>query len=211
MSSVNQGPCWDTGDSLGWGKAQGRAETSAHWTTSLWKASPCHNILKEQVGHHAATVCQATAPQASQGSVTCQATRPTPHRTARLPPHGPTGPPLASPPGYHLPAHWPLPTTGGLKHHQTLAPNLPRRCRQTGLDAKGVTPEQLRLKFCSWTRNFFSFFFFLFSLSVYLSCSLSDCPPYLPVDFLGCPFFFPFPSFSFFSFFLGIVSFTIIS
>jgi hypothetical protein len=40
--------------------------------------------------------------------------------------------------------------TGGLQHHQTLAPNLPRRCRQTGLEAKGVTPELLRLKFyCS--------------------------------------------------------------
>jgi hypothetical protein len=30
---------------------------------------------------------------------------------------------------------------GRLGHHQTPAPNLPRRCRQTGLDAKGVTPE----------------------------------------------------------------------
>jgi hypothetical protein len=31
--------------------------------------------------------------------------------------------------------------TGGLQHHQTQAPNQPRRHRQTGLDAKGVTPE----------------------------------------------------------------------
>jgi hypothetical protein len=29
MSSMNQGPCWDAGDMLGWGKAQGKAETSA--------------------------------------------------------------------------------------------------------------------------------------------------------------------------------------
>jgi hypothetical protein len=39
-----------------------------------------------------------------------------------------------------------------------LAPNLPRRHRQTRLDAKGVTPELLRLEFyCSWTGNFFFF------------------------------------------------------
>jgi hypothetical protein len=45
-----------------------------------------------------------------------------------------------------------------------LAPNLLRRCRQTGLDAKGVTQELLRLKcYCSWTGNFF-----FFSLSVCL-------------------------------------------
>jgi hypothetical protein len=31
--------------------------------------------------------------------------------------------------------------TGGLQHLQMPALNLPRRCRQTGLDAKGVTPE----------------------------------------------------------------------
>jgi hypothetical protein len=40
--------------------------------------------------------------------------------------------------------------TGGFLHCQMPAPNLPRRCRQTGLDAKGVTPELLRLIFyCS--------------------------------------------------------------
>jgi hypothetical protein len=48
--------------------------------------------------------------------------------------------------------------TGGLQHHKTLAPNLLGRrrptgeqiIRQPGLDAKGVTPELLRLKFyCS--------------------------------------------------------------
>jgi hypothetical protein len=92
-------------------------------------------------------------------------------------------------------------TTGGLQHHQMPAPNLPRRNRQTGLDAKVVTPELLRLKlYCFWTRDFFcSFFsfFFLFSLSICLSCSLSDCLPYLLVDFFGSPFFF-FPFFFFF-------------
>jgi hypothetical protein len=43
--------------------------------------------------------------------------------------------------------HWLSPTTGGLQHHQMPAPNLPRRCRRTGLDAKGVTPKLLRLNF----------------------------------------------------------------
>jgi hypothetical protein len=70
MSSVNQGPCWDSGDTLGWGKAQGKAETSAPWIPSPWKASPHHDTLKEQAGHH-------------------------PHTTATRPPghHPPTGPP----------------------------------------------------------------------------------------------------------------------
>jgi hypothetical protein len=77
------------------------------------------------------------------------------HHPTRLPPHRLTRP---------------LPTTGGLQHHQTLTPNMSKRCRKTGLDAKGVTPELLRLKFyCSWTRDFF---FFLFSLSFCLSCLL---------------------------------------
>jgi hypothetical protein len=35
--------------------------------------------------------------------------------------------------------------TGGSQHHQMPAPNLHRRHRQTGLDAKGVTPEQRTL------------------------------------------------------------------
>jgi hypothetical protein len=38
--------------------------------------------------------------------------------------------------------------TGGLPHHQMLAPNLLRKLRQTGLDAEGAAPELLRLKFC---------------------------------------------------------------
>jgi hypothetical protein len=38
----------------------------------------------------------------------------------------------------------------GLHYCQTLASNLPRKYRQTGLDAKGETPELLSLKFyCS--------------------------------------------------------------
>jgi hypothetical protein len=57
MSSMNQETCWDAGDMLGWDKAQGRAETSAPWTPSPWKASPCHD--KQQAGHHhhAAAIC----------------------------------------------------------------------------------------------------------------------------------------------------------
>jgi hypothetical protein len=31
---------------LGWGEAPGRAKTSVFWTPSSWKASPCHNFLK---------------------------------------------------------------------------------------------------------------------------------------------------------------------
>jgi hypothetical protein len=120
----------------------------------------------------------------------------------------PAGPPLASPPGLcpsgppglspteqpncRSPAcrlaHWPPPTTERLQQHQTPAPNLPRRCRQTGLDAKGITPELLRLKFyCSWTRNFFFQFSLFFKCS---SCLLSNCPLHLPVDFFGFSFFF---------------------
>jgi hypothetical protein len=39
--------------------------------------------------------------------------------------------------------------------------NLPRTHRQTGLSAKRVTPELLRLKFyCSWTRNLFIYIYF---------------------------------------------------
>jgi hypothetical protein len=55
------------------------------------------------------------------------------------------------------------PGRGGLQHYKTPAPNLPRRCRQTGLNAKGVTPELLRLKnllFLKWE--------FLFSLFSFL-------------------------------------------
>jgi hypothetical protein len=57
------------------------------------------------------------------------------------------------------PAQWLPPAMGGLQHYQTPGPNLPERCRQTRLDANGVTPELLRLKFyCSWTGILFSFF-----------------------------------------------------
>jgi hypothetical protein len=52
VNSMNQGPCWDAGDMLGWRKPPGRTETSALWTPSLWKPSPHHNTLKDQAGHH---------------------------------------------------------------------------------------------------------------------------------------------------------------
>jgi hypothetical protein len=109
-----------------------------------------------------------------------------------------------------LPAHWLLPTTGGFKHYQTPAQNLPKRCRQTRLDAKRVTPELLRLKFyCSGTWNFV--FFFLFSLSVccLVPCLLVHHISLLITLVLHC-FSSPSFSFSFFSFFLGFVSFTIV-
>jgi hypothetical protein len=92
---LNQGPCWDAGDMLVWGKAQGRAETSALWNLSLWKASSLHNSLEEQVGNHphAITVCHHIGPL--------------PHRllTVDMPglhPTGPSGlPPTEQP--YHCP------------------------------------------------------------------------------------------------------------
>jgi hypothetical protein len=159
VSSGNQGPCWDAGDMLVWGKAPGRTETSTHWTPSSWKASPCHNTLKEQVG-----CCPTTG----------------------LPDLRPAGLP-----GRHLLAHCPptmLPptccwhtshclTTGGLQNHQRPAPDLPRRCRQIGLDAKGVTPELLRLKFyCSWTGDiFFLFFKCVFVLFTVWLSTISPC------------------------------------
>jgi hypothetical protein len=55
VSTRNQGPCWDAGDTFGWGKAPGRAKTSAPWTPTPWKASPCHDTLKEQAVHHRQT------------------------------------------------------------------------------------------------------------------------------------------------------------
>jgi hypothetical protein len=94
-----------------------------------------------------------------------QTTTPMPLLGHRLPGLCPTGPP-----GCHS-----LPTTGGLQHHQTPAPNLPRRHKQTGLDTKGVTPELLRLKFyCSWTGDFFFFKCLFLLLTVWLS-TISPC------------------------------------
>jgi hypothetical protein len=156
-------------------------------------------------------LCQATAPQVCQVTV--------------LPSLCPTGPlgccPLASqataPPDNHLPAHqasaWqthqvatqhtcqaaacPPPTIGGLQHHQTLNPNLPRRHRQTGMDAKGVTQEQLRLilLFLNWWFYFFPFLKGLAVLFNVWSSTISPC------WFLWFSFFFFF-SLSFFFFFL---------
>jgi hypothetical protein len=114
-------------------------------------------------------------------------------------------------PGLHpTGAQGPCPNTGGLQHCQIPAPNLPRRCRQTGLKAKGATPELVRLKFyCSWTRNF-SFLFSLFfkCLFILFAVWLSTTSP---CWFLWFSFFFPSFSFSFLSLFLGFVSFTIVS
>jgi hypothetical protein len=89
----NQGTCWDAEDTLGWGKAPGIAETSAPWTSSMWKDSPCHDTLKEQVGCHppASPIglysptkplsfsLPGPQPQASLATA-CQFTRLMPHR-----------------------------------------------------------------------------------------------------------------------------------
>jgi hypothetical protein len=96
--------------------------------------------------------------------------------------HPPDGPMATTPLGHCPPclssplAYQLQPTTGGLQHHQTLAPNLPRRHRKTGLNAKGVTPELLRLKFyCSWTGDFFFFFLFFKCLFVLLTVCPVNC------------------------------------
>jgi hypothetical protein len=57
-----------------------------------------------------------------------------------------TMPPPSTRPPPRRPARPLPPATQGLEHHQMLATSLPRRHRQAGLDAKGVTAELLRLK-----------------------------------------------------------------
>jgi hypothetical protein len=70
---------------------------------------------------------------------------------------------ITAPPGSHSGCHW-------------RAPILPKWHSQTGLDAKGVTSEQLRLQFyCSRTGDFF-----FPSLRVWLSGLLFDHSPSLP-------------------------------
>jgi hypothetical protein len=161
----HQVPCTAT---LLWASAPQNSQTAAHWPTKL----PLHRPTRppfsspsdihpegplglcpaEQCGHHQPP-CQATDMQTHMATP-CWA-----HWATAQPGFCHTDPPDHCPPT-SMP-HRLLPTTGFLQHHQTLAPNLPRRCRQTRLYAKGVTPELLRLKFyCSRTR----IFFFLFSL-----------------------------------------------
>jgi hypothetical protein len=114
---------------------------------------------------------RASSPQASQAAT---------HWPARL---HPTSPPLTG-----LLTHWLQPTTAGLQHHQMLAPNMPRRCKQIRLDVKWVTPELHRLKvYCSWTRDFFPFFLFFKCLLILFTVWLSTISPYW---FLWFSFFF---------------------
>jgi hypothetical protein len=129
LSSGNQGPCWDTVDTLGWGKAPGRAETSAPWTPSLWKASPHHNTLKEQaVLHpHTATACLpahwASTMLARQATACCHA-RPLPYQPTGaaalkgLPPHQAT----AHMSSRTLPTHQPAGTGATVSHRRAPAP-----------------------------------------------------------------------------------------
>jgi hypothetical protein len=96
MSSRNQGPSWDAGDTLGWCKAPGRAETLAPWSPSLWNICPHHDTLPPgchtPVGppgllspHKSLPVClQGPHPQASQATAS---------QSPRLRPHRATGPP----------------------------------------------------------------------------------------------------------------------
>jgi hypothetical protein len=77
------------------------------------------------------------------------------------------------------------------------APNLPKRHRQTGLDAKEVTSEQIRLQvYCSRIGDLF----FFPSLRVWLSGLVFDHPPSLPFFHFFLFFLsFIFPSISLFS------------
>jgi hypothetical protein len=116
-----------------------------------------------------------------------------------------------------IPAPWvePGPSSAGfqiitppgssLGHHRR-APNLPKRHTQTGLDAKGVTSEQLRLQFyCSRTGDFF--FSFFKGLVVWFAVW---SPTISPIFFslFSPPFIFPS---HFLSFFLGFISINIVN
>jgi hypothetical protein len=132
------------GDTLGWGKAPG--ELKRPHPEPLTPGRLLHSTIQWK-NKSAPTPTLSAGTQAPQNSQAA---------------HQPTGSPVCSPPTGLL-AHWLPPATAGLHHHQTPDPSLPVSRRQTGLDAKGVTPELPRLKFyCSWTRDFFfSFFSFL--------------------------------------------------
>jgi hypothetical protein len=84
VSCVNQGPCWDAGDMLGWGKEPGRAKTLAPWTPSSWKASPRNDLLKEQLGKCPPGLCPMGMPRPHPaGLADCRSTRPPSHRCSK--------------------------------------------------------------------------------------------------------------------------------
>jgi hypothetical protein len=98
MSSGNERPCWDAGDTFGWGTTPGRAEILTPWAPSLWKASPHHDTLKEKVGCH----LPAAPPGFPSPNKSLPVGPPEPHLQAsqattceptRLMPHMPTGVP----------------------------------------------------------------------------------------------------------------------
>jgi hypothetical protein len=117
VSSRNQGPCWDNGDTLSWNSSQ-------------WKATPYHNTSPVGLLDHDLLPSQASTQQAP-----------------RTPACGDATPPGSCQPD-SPPAEWQPLATGGLQQQQTPARRQPRRCKNTGMDAKGVTPEQLWQKFC---------------------------------------------------------------
>jgi hypothetical protein len=132
-----------------------------HWTVRKW--SPGDLLGKPTRGVHDKVKGQGhrcRLHELLESGTLLRFWRHTCHRPTKSPPCWPARPLPTCSPGRCL-AHQLPPITGGPQHHQTLAPNLPRRCRQTGLNAKGVTSELLRLKFYySWTGD--CFFFFLF-------------------------------------------------
>jgi hypothetical protein len=97
--------------------------------------------------------------------------------------------------------------TGSHSGHHWRAANLPKRHTQTGMDAKGITSEQLRLQFyCSRTVNFFSP-----SLKFWLSDLLFELPLSLPLFSFLLSFFYLSFSFSFLSFSLVFVCINIVT
>jgi hypothetical protein len=121
------------------------------------------------------------------------------HGTAASPPHwAPAPQALPGPSSAGLPDSRSTRPPHGRLHRR--APNLPKRYKQTGLDAKGVTSEQLKLQFYFFRTGFF-FFFFCLSLRVWLSGLLFDHPPSLPFVHFFLSFFLSL-SFLFFLFFL---------
>jgi hypothetical protein len=95
--------------------------------------------------------------------------------------------------------------------HHRRAPNLPKRHTQTGLDAKGVTSEQLRLQsYCSRTR-IFCYYCFPFFKDFPARFAVWSPTISLIFLFLSSLFLLSFCPFSFLSFSLGFVSINIVT
>jgi hypothetical protein len=166
-------PCWDpalcgmTGSTFCWDPHPSSHEPNSsldpHTTRipTLWVPHPSGHA-RPQLHMEWPEACPTWITTHEALLETCSTRIPTPWNQARAwretatspspPGNPPLGPNQASllqacqittPPSSYSSGHW-------------RAPNLPKRHTQTGLDAKGVTSEQLRLQFyCSITGDFF--------------------------------------------------------